>query len=189
MLLAILAIFVPGTGLIEITAIFTLLVAGWEVYNLASQINIFALIILILGVFPFILAVRKSGKMIYLGISIAALVVGSTFLFHGEYWWQPAVDPLLALVGSTVTGLFLWVMARKSMEAVMSPPAHLKKYIGATGEATTEIHEEGTVQLESELWSAKSDEIIPAGSEVRVVGREGFTLLVERVNHQSEQIE
>jgi membrane-bound ClpP family serine protease len=186
-LLAILALFVPGTGFVELAAVFELLFAGWEVYNLASQLNVIALIVLILGVFPFILALRKSGKMIYLLVSFLALVVGSTFLFRGEQWWQPAVDPILALVSSTVTALFLWVTARKSLEAVLSPPAHLQMHIGATGEATTDIHGEGTVQLESELWSARSDEPIPAGATVRVVGREGFTLLVERVNHQPVQ--
>jgi membrane-bound serine protease (ClpP class) len=181
--LAILALFVPGTGLIEIAALFVLLLAGWEVYNLAAQLNWLALGVLILGVFPFIVAVRRSGKMVYLLLSIAALVAGSAFLFRGAQWWQPAVDPLLALVGSTLTAIFLWIAARKSLEAVLSPPAHLKTYIGLTGEATTDIQDEGTVQLESELWSARSVKPIRAGSEVRVVGREGFTLLVEKTDH------
>jgi membrane-bound serine protease (ClpP class) len=183
-LLAILALFVPGTGLIEIVALFVLLFAGWEVYALASQLNLIALAILVVGVVPFLLAVRKSGKMIYLLVSILALVLGSTFLFRGERWWQPAVDPILALVGSTLTAGFLWITARKSLEAAQAPPAHLKTFIGALGEATSDIHEEGSVQLESELWSARSQEPIQAGSQVRVIGREGFTLLVERVNHR-----
>jgi membrane-bound serine protease (ClpP class) len=185
--LAILALFVPGTGLLEIIALFLLVFAGLEVYALSSQLNMFALAILIVGVIPFILAVRRSGKMIYLLISIAALVLGSTFLFHGDEWWQPAVDPLLALVGSTLTAGFLWVATRKSLEASQVPPAHLKTYIGALGEATSDIKEEGTVQLESELWSARSEQPIPAGSQVRVIGREGFTLLVEQAGQQTEK--
>ncbi len=186
-LLAILALFVPGTGLLEIAALFVLLFAGWEVYGLLSQLNLWALAVLILGVFPFFLAVRKSGRMIYLLGSILALVVGSSFLFHGQQSWQPAVNPLLALAGSSLSAIFLWIGTRKSLEAAQAPPAHLKTFIGATGEVTSDIKEndEGTVQLESELWSARSVEPIPAGSEVRVVGREGFTLVVEKVNkHQ-----
>ena len=182
-LLAILALFVPGTGVIEIVALFVLLFAGWEVYSMASQINLIALALLVVGVVPFIFAVRKSGKLIYLLASILALVLGSAYLFRGETWWQPAVDPVIALVGSTLTAFFLWITARKSLEAVLAPPTHLRTYIGATGEATSDIHQEGTVQLESELWSARSEEPIPAGTQVRVIGREGFTLLVERVNH------
>ncbi len=183
-LLAVLAAFVPGTGLLEIAALFVLLFAGWEVYGLISQLNIWALAVLILGVFPFFLAVRKSGRMIYLLGSILTLVIGSAFLFRGEQWWQPAVNPVLALAGSTLAALFFWVGTRKSLEAALAPPTHLKTYIGALGEVASEIKEndEGTVQLESELWSARSETPIPAGSEVRVVGREGFTLIVEKVN-------
>jgi membrane-bound serine protease (ClpP class) len=183
-LLAILAAFVPGTGLIEIAALFTLIFAGWEIYNLAAQLNVVALIVIILGVIPLMLAMRKSGKLIYLVISILALVLGSAFLFHGERWWLPAVDPLLALVASSITAIFLWIVVRKSMEAYLAPPAHMKSLIGEIGEATTDINDEGTVQLESELWSARSKELIQAGSDVRVIGREGFTLVVEKAGQR-----
>lgn len=186
LLLAILALFVPGTGLIEIAALFVLIFAGWEVYGLASQLNWIALAVLLLGVFPFVLAVRRSGKIIYLAASFLALLAGSLFLFRAGAWWQPAVDPLLALVSSLLTGFFLWVLARKGLEANLAPPVHLRTYIGEIGEATTDIdHNEGTVQLESELWSARSESPIPAGSEVRVIGREGFTLLVEKADRSS----
>jgi membrane-bound serine protease (ClpP class) len=183
-LMAILALFVPGTGLLEIAAVFVLLLAGWEVYGLLDQLNLWALVLLILGVFPFFLAVRKSGRMIYLLGAILALVVGSIFLFRDGKWWQPAVDPILAVVGSTLATLFMWIGTRKSLEAVHSPPTHLKTLIGSVGEVASEIKadSEGTVQLESELWSARSTESIPVGSEVKVIGREGFTLIVEKVN-------
>ncbi len=69
----------------------------------------------------------------------------------------------------------------------MAPPIHLKTFIGATGEATTDIREEGTVQLESELWSARSAEPIPAGAQVRVIGRNGFTLLVEKAGNPANE--
>jgi membrane-bound ClpP family serine protease len=44
----------------------------------------------------------------------------------------------------------------------------------------TEVATTGTVQLASELWSARSVKPIPADSRVRVINREGFTLVVER---------
>jgi membrane-bound ClpP family serine protease len=52
--------------------------------------------------------------------------------------------------------------------------------IGQSGQAKSEILDGGSVQVASELWSARSEQSIPAGSWVRVIKREGFTLIVER---------
>ncbi len=176
--MALLAIFTPGTGILEIGGIFALLLAGWGVYNL--PINYWALIILVLGVVPFIFAVRKSRRMIYLGISIFALIVGSVFLFRGENWWQPVVNPVLASVVSILAGGFFWIVVQKTLEAGDAPLAHdLGPLVGSIGEAKTDIHQEGSAQVRGELWSAYSENPIPQGAIVKVVQREGFALKVE----------
>ena len=55
--MALMAILTPGTGVLEIGAFFSLLFAGYGIYNL--PINYWALVFLLLGVFPLIWAVRK----------------------------------------------------------------------------------------------------------------------------------
>lgn len=178
-MLAILSILNPGTGLLEVAALIMLILAGFAIYNL--PINYWALGVLVLGVIPFIFALRKSGNTLYLIISIAALLVGSLFLFKGQDW-RPAVNPVLALVVSTLSAGFLWLVGRKVLEAGQIRPAHdLEALIGAIGEAKTEIHAEGSVQVAGELWTARSPQPIPTGSKVRVVGRDGFILNVEKV--------
>jgi membrane-bound serine protease (ClpP class) len=173
------AILTPGTGVIEAAALLTLLAAGYTIYYL--PLNFLALVILVVGAVPFLIAVRVSGKPIYLVISIATLVIGSTFLFRGQ-GLLPAVNPILALVTSPMAAVFIWIIARKGIEASLKPPMHdLKELIGRTGLASTKIYREGSVQIESERWSARSEEPIPAGTEVRIVGREGFTLLVKKI--------
>jgi membrane-bound serine protease (ClpP class) len=176
-LLAILALLSPGTGLVEVGGLILMIIAGWGIYNL--PVNLWALVILLLGVFPIILAVRRSGNMIYLLVSIAALVIGSVFLFQGE-GWRPAVDPVLAVVTSGLVGGFFWVVVRSVVEAEYAPHAHdLQALVGRTGEAKTEIKDEGTVQVAGELWTAQSDRRIPEGTAVRVISRQGFILQVE----------
>ena len=176
-LLAILALLSPGTGLLEVGGLILLIIAGWGIYNL--PVNLWALLILLLGVIPFILAVRRSRNTIYLLVSIAALVIGSVFLFQGE-GWRPAVDPALAVVTSGLAGGFFWVVVRSVVEAEYAAPAHdLQALVGRTGEAKTEIKDEGTVQVAGELWTAQSDRRIPEGTAVRVVSRQGFILQVE----------
>jgi membrane-bound ClpP family serine protease len=60
-------------------------------------------------------------------------------------------------------------------------PSHdLSALVGQIGEAKTHIHAEGSVQVDGELWSARSEKSIPNGSAVKVVAREGFVLVVEK---------
>jgi membrane-bound serine protease (ClpP class) len=173
-LLVILALLSPGTGILEIAALFVLLAAGWGVFHLT--INFWALLVLLIGVIPFLLAVRKTRRLIFLGITIFTLMIGSIFLFRGDNW-LPVVDPILALVVSALSSGFLWIMVTKTLEASLA----LSRLIGTHGEAKTAIHEEGSVQVDGELWSAQSETHIPMGARVRVIGRDGFILCVIEV--------
>ncbi|MDP2778393.1 MAG: NfeD family protein, partial [Anaerolineales bacterium] len=68
---------------------------------------------------------------------------------------------------------------------VNAPPSHdLQALVGLTGEARTKIRDEGSVYVAGEMWSAKSSDNKPisAGSPIRVVRREGFVLVVEKIN-------
>ena len=176
--LGLLAIITPGTGLLELGAFFCVVLAGYAIYNLS--VNWWALILLALSVVPFLFAVRKPKREIYLGISIFLLVIGSVFLFAVD-GWKPAVNPLLAIVASGMTAAFLWVVVQKSVQAATARPSHdLESLIGRLGEARTAIHDDGSVYVNGEMWSAKSESSIPAGSHIRVVRREGFILVVEK---------
>jgi membrane-bound serine protease (ClpP class) len=183
--LALMAIITPGTGVLEISAFFSLLLAGYGVYNL--PINYWALGFQLFGVFSFIWAVRKSGQLVHLGISILALVLGSVYLYKGDIWWQPAVNPILAFVVSVVVGGFFWIVARKTLEADAAPLSHdLSGLIGAIGETKSDVHHEGSAQVLGELWAARSKELIPIGSTIRVTGRDGFILEIVKTGEQEE---
>ena len=176
-MLLILAALNPGSGLLELGAIFLLLLAGWAIYNLS--INPWALGLMFIGFGAFLLAVRGPNRRLLLTASILALVAGSSFLFRGE-GWQPAVNPWLALVLSTISAGSFWLIAVKVLEAARARPTHdLSQLIGVIGEAKSEIFLEGSVHVSGELWTARSETLIPDGSQVRVIGREGFILLVE----------
>lgn len=179
LLLASLALVNPGTGILELLALVGLILAGVEIYF--NEINPWALVLLIFGVFPFMLAVRKSHRMRYLVVAIASFVIGSTFLFKGE-GMKPAVDPFLALIVSVLAGGFMWIVVSKSVEASQEPLAQdLSRLIGDFGEAKTDVYKDGSVQVDGELWSARSHEPIAMGSQIRVVSRDGFILEVEQV--------
>lgn len=179
-LLAVLALFAPGTGVLEIGAMFALLLAGYGIYHV--PINIWALVVLLLGVFPFLVAVRKSGRWPFLLISILALVIGSAYLFPGSAWYLPGVHPLLALVVSSVAAGMFWLVGYKGLQALARRPTSvLDRLVGATGKAETAIEAEGSVYVAGETWSAHSQKPIPAEARVKVIKREGFILEVEEI--------
>lgn len=186
LLVVMLAVLSPGTGVLELSALVLLVAAGWVIFNL--PINYWALGVLVLGFIPFLLAVRRSGKIIYLIISIITFVIGSIYLFQGETWWAPGVNPFLAVIVSTLSAVFIWIATTKSLEASRARPTHdLAGLIGEIGEAKTAIQAEGSVQVSGELWSARSQTLIPEGAKVRVLSREGFILTVEAVPGSSPQ--
>ena len=177
-LLSLMAIVTPGTGLFEVGAFFCLALAGYAVYNM--PFNWWAIVLLGLSIVPFIYSIQKPKRELYLGLSILLLVVGSVFLFAVD-GWKPAVNPFVALVASGLIFIFLWIVVRKTEQAAGARPVHdLETLIGETGEARSKIHEEGSVYISGEMWSAKSDEPISSGSTIRVVRREGFILVVEK---------
>jgi len=178
--LAILALFAPGTGLLEAGGLIALLLSGYAIYNL--PINAWALVLLVVGVFPFLWGLRRSGRPGYLLVSIAAMAIGSAGLFRGENG-VTAVNPALAAVISIIIPVFLWFVAWKGIQAMRMRPTHdLASLIGKVGEARTEIKNEGSVYVGGETWSAHSPIPIPSGTAVRVVKREGLVLQVEAVS-------
>jgi membrane-bound serine protease (ClpP class) len=177
-LLAMMSLASPGTGLFEIGAFLCMVLAGYAIYNLSF--NWWALLLLGLAIVPFVYAIQKSKRELYLALSILLIIVGSVFIFPRTED-QPMVSPLVAILGSGSVAVLLWFAVRKSVEATGMRPTHdLAGLIGQTGEARTKINEEGSVLVAGELWSARSETPIPVGSSIRVLRREGFILIVEK---------
>jgi membrane-bound serine protease (ClpP class) len=175
--LALLALVTPGTGFIEAGAFLLLVLAGYAIYMIGF--NLWALVILLLSFVPFIYAIRKPGREWALAISLLGVIAGSLYMFPSQ-GLLPAVHPILAALVSLALAAFLWWSVRKVVAAHTALPIQdLRKLIDQIGEAKTRVHEEGSVQVAGELWSARSDRAVPAGTRIRVIAREGFILVVE----------
>jgi membrane-bound serine protease (ClpP class) len=182
-LLAFLAIVTPGTGMLEVGALFCITLAGYAVYNLSF--NWWALLMLGLSIVPFVYALQKPKREVYLVFAILLLVVGSVFIFPSQGQWF-AVNPVVAILASGLISVFLWIAVRKSIEAAHAKPMQdLNSLIGQIGRTKTPVNGEGSVYVGGELWSARSEQPISAGSAVRVISRDGFFVTVEKINHSS----
>ncbi len=177
-LLVMLAIAAPGTGMFEVAAFFCIILAGYAAYNLAF--NWWALLLLALSIIPFVYSLQKPKREAFVVLAIVLLIVGSVFMFQRTADGN-TVNPLVAIVASVFVAGFLWIAARKSMQAASIRPSHdLNGLVGQVGEARTNVKDEGSVLVGGELWSAKSDKAIAAGSLIRVIRRDGFVLVVEK---------
>ncbi len=171
------ALVTPGTGVPELLAVFAAVLAGYAVYNLS--VNWWALGLLIVSLVPFYISIRGPRRELWLAASILGMAVGSVFFFPAKQGLI-SVHPALAGVTSVLFAVFVWLATRKVIQiSHVRPTLELAGLIGEHGETRTAVKEEGSVQVASELWSARSEKLIPAGRPVRVVGRDGFVLIVE----------
>ncbi len=179
-LLTFFALVTPGTGFLEVGAFFLMALAGYAIYFL--DIHVWALVLLVVSVVPFVMAIRATARRgIYLGFSIVAVVIGSAYLFRGE-GLAPAVNIWLVIIVSLLMSGFLWFVIIKTLDALEARPSHdLGSLVGRIGEAKTEIHHEGSAQIAGELWTAYSETPISLGARVRVIERSGFVLEVEEI--------
>jgi membrane-bound serine protease (ClpP class) len=177
-LLAMLALAAPGTGLLEIAAFLSIALAGYAVYNLSF--NWWALVLLALSIVPFVYALQKPKRELYLALAILLLIAGSVFMFQRTADGN-MVNPLVAIAASVLVAGFLWIAVRKSVQAAGVKPLHDPDgLVGRVGEARTRVEDEGSVLIAGELWSARSEKVIAAGSAIRVIRRDGFVLIVEQ---------
>lgn len=174
-----LAISSPGTGLLELAACVCVVITA--VFAVWLNINLWALGILAAGLMAFLIEIAKPMKGVFLVISIILFSIGSVFLFRGAEGGFAVVSWPLAIVSSLGTAGFFWLVVRNVLKT-RKTPSHMdpSAVVGQAGEAQTDIFQEGSVQVASELWSARSETRIPAGSRVRVLSREGLILTVAK---------
>ena len=106
--------------------------------------------------------------MVLLGaILLAVLVVPSP--------WQ--VPVIVAGGAWEVAEVFLWIRWSQRRRAKVGAETML----GAAATAFTRLDPEGQVQVNGELWRARSTaaEPVEAGARLRILGLEGLTLVVE----------
>jgi membrane-bound serine protease (ClpP class) len=180
---AALALFAPGTGLLEAGALIVLVLAGYGIANL--PVNGWGVIIILIGAAPFSLGLApylaRKDRVRLLVVATLLFLIGSAFLYRGESW-LPAVSPILmAILWPIALGL-TWFVAEKGMEAsAYRPVFNPDQLVGMTGQASSDIRGRGTVYVNGEEWSAISNTFIPAGSAVCVLRRSGLTLEVDLV--------
>jgi membrane-bound ClpP family serine protease len=72
----------PSNGILEITALTMMMLCGWFVVQLPTQL--WALLLMLLGFVPLILAANSTGSHFIWQSSIIISLIGAAFFFKGE---------------------------------------------------------------------------------------------------------
>lgn len=147
----------------------------------ALPVNYGALGLLVLGIALMIGEVFTAGIGV-LGIGgVAAFITGAYFLIEGT---GADIDisvslPLIIGMAATTAFLIFGVIAAAMRSRRLTPVTEAEQIIGSIGQVIAWQDSTGQVRVLGEVWNARASQPIQAGSTVRVVGREGLTLIVE----------
>jgi len=175
----ILEFFNPGAVAPGLVGAISLLVA---LYALAFlPINYAGAALVLFGV-ALMVAEAHIGAFGALGVGgIAAFVIGALMMF-------PTRAPGFSLSGGIVAGaaigsaaLLLLVLAALLRSRQRPVVTGSEALIGAEGETVSWQGGEGRVRIQGEIWLARSDTPLAAGSHVKIVGRDGLVLRVEGI--------
>ncbi|MGB9639577.1 MAG: NfeD family protein [Anaerolineales bacterium] len=153
-------------------------------------VNWFGLLFLLLSFVLFILDIKAPTHGALTAAGVGSLIIGSLVLFNspGVPSFQRVSVPLVISV-STMIGILFTSILVFALRAQKSPVrTGLESLIGRVGIARTEINPSGNVQVGGELWTAELEagaKPIPAGSRVRVTGKEGIHITVKKLEEES----
>jgi membrane-bound ClpP family serine protease len=144
--------------------------------------NPWAFLIVVLSPLPYFIAMRQERlhSLLYI-LTIFMLSIGSAYLFVDENG-RPLARLGLAGMVSVFGGLFVWLLVQSRRTADKAPLIG-DTLVGLTGVVWIAIDpfSPGSVRIEGDLWRARSKEIIPAGTLVRVIRQDGITVTVKKV--------
>lgn len=190
--IGVLALFMPGTGFIELVAVSGLLYgAGGLLYlggGLLGLLLVVASFVIYAGV---ILRQSSLARAEAKGAALAEppiiwAVVGAVVQIAGGIvisiglpgllWW------LVILLAVISLAVYRWMLL-PTVNALYPPPqAGVEAMIGATTRVRTapEGNTPGMVLLEGELWQVVSDDALATGDMVDVIARDGMQLVVQK---------
>ena len=152
--------------------------------------NPWAYLIVVLSPLPYFIAMRQERLHSPLFLfTIFMLTIGSAYLFVDENG-RPLANLGPAGMVSVFGGLFIWLIIQRPQPTGKSPLIG-DTLVGMTGEVWIAIEpfSIGSVRIDGELWQARSKEMLPAGTLVRVIRQNGVTVTVKKIENIKSSIE
>ena len=173
--------YIPGTGVAEAAGAALILGAVALFATLAT--NWIAVIALVIGAAIFLLLpLLKPDWATYAIGGLLVQVAASFFLFSAT-----AVSPLFIGLGAGLA----WLYHRTVLRAIQRQNRELSStqkdafLVGARGRVVGEVEDRLTVQVNGELWTARSRSRLEGGAEIVVTEQDGLELRVDKAKRES----
>jgi membrane protein implicated in regulation of membrane protease activity len=137
-----------------------------------------------------LLLIEASSPGFFIGVPATVLIVlGLIGMYVPGFFVSPWAPVVAIVVGAPLTYVAILLYQRLAPPA---PPTTTvgESLIGKTGLVVREVVPDsiqGKVRIDNQVWSATSEETIPEGSRVTVVGSRGVHVVVERVETKPEE--
>lgn len=154
-----------------------------------------SIILIVLGVILLIAELESEEVELFGPAAIICFIVGLTLWFlSNPISWLISAELSLTITIILISIIiilssFIALITYKIIKAKKNPPS-LLKFEGGFGKTIDKIGsgKEGYILYHGEYWKARSDKIIMPGQKVKILKKEGLTLLVEAENGTSEEI-
>ena len=145
------------------------------------SVNYAGVLLILLGAILFLLEIKVTSYGLLSIGGVICLTLGSIMLFNTgttglRVSWSVLIPAVLVISGFFITVAFLAVRAHMA-----KPRTGYQGLIGEIAIAKESLAPEGKVFVHGELWNATSDEIVPVGSRVEVIGVENLLLKVRKI--------
>jgi membrane-bound serine protease (ClpP class) len=147
----------------------------------ALPVHYGALGLLVLGMALMLAEAFTPGVDILGAGGLIAFVIGAVFLFEGAGWDTEVALAWPVIIGTTLTtAVVIFGIVAAAAKAYKRPPAAgAEEMIGSGAEVVEWAGSTGRVHIHGETWSARAERPLQIKEKVRVVGRDGLTLIVE----------
>lgn len=181
----------PGALFPGITGAIALILAFFSLGNLPTNWAGVALIALASVLFIAELSTDGTG---FLGVgAVAAFLLGGLILFRPLRPGSPAlpdlsVSPWVVAFSTLTMGSLVFLVMRQVVRTRNTPlQAGAEHYLGRVAVVHSNLKPRGRVWFEGQTWYAEipSGRKAPTGQKVRIVGRDGLTLLVEPLEDEA----
>lgn len=147
-------------------------------------VNWFGLVFLATSFVLFFLEVKAPTHGALTIAGLASFIVGALVLFNTPStpsFFRVSV-PLVLGTGLVTAAFFMTIITFAIRAQMKRPEVGVESLVGRSGTTRVELAPTGLVHVAGELWNAKASkgEMIPADTEILVVGVEGLRLEVER---------
>lgn len=145
------------------------------------SVNYAGVLLILLGAILFLVEIKVASYGLLSIGGVICLTLGSIMLFNTgttglQVSWSVLIPAVLVISGFFITVAFLAVRAQ-----IAKPRSGYQGLIGEIAVAKESLAPEGKVFVHGELWNATSDDVVPVGSKVEVIGVENLLLKVRKI--------